>query len=279
MKHTGRIFCAVMALLIFSQPIFADIGDFVDVIEEVIEIPEKKPTYTPPKKSSRSSRSYYSSAASDYLTLQLIELGFSIWFLNNFAAEFEPYPYAIDDRYINLDTSYSSETRVCRFSAGTQVGYQFGLGMITEQQFEGFFFKFFGPHACNCTYIDSNGILTGYTELGGQLALIQLNPFSMYFFWDWVHWYGKAGGILGTDGSSIGLLMRSYLVKPFALDFKVWWQEFDVNAQIFSTQVELGFFTGRHEHYLGWRYMSVGNSSGITLKEYNGITLGQRVYF
>lgn len=259
--------------------------------------------------SARSTGSHYYSSTGDLFTELILDLITGVWFVNNALVTFEPYPYAAEGKYLvfgdlnaesNFSSSYISEgqeleateeaepvkTRVFRFAADTGMFWMNGLSVGNETRFEGYLFKFIGPIVENTLYCKTpeqfgqNGNDAGNLRLGAEFAIFQTNMLSGAFFIEWDHWYGS----LKADGVALGLIARSYPIKPLMIEWRGMVHDFNKNEQdicIWESILEVGFMAWRNiEVFASWRHLDAmecpyffeGSRS-------DGVTAGVRVHF
>ena len=196
-----------------------------------------------------------------------------IWIDNHFDMEFDDYPYANSNEYIINYGVLSESEPVPVVSSGKFYRFTFETGAFffpansligNETRAEGYIYKFFGPVFENIVYTDiksigsQNAPATGNLKLGGTFNLLNLNPINIAMNCQWSYWYGqeKANGIV------LGLIVRSYPVKPFMLEWRGNMQLLDTtnnsdqsDSWIFESHLETGVMTGRLESYGAWKYI------------------------
>jgi len=272
-----RMIQTLLLLISVTASAFADI----DAFNEGVQSANNEASGT---KSSHKDSSSSSSQADKELTNALCEVCMTVWLVDNFTASFEPYPYAYDDKYILFNTNnsslFSGDERSTRFTIATSLVYHNQIGCGNETCLEGYIFKCFGPLFENIVFSDFNDT-TGFLRLGGELSLLQTNPFSFILYCQWCRRYGELSISLPENGISYGFFMRSYLTKPIVLEWRFGGTSFgDDYASIMESDLRLGVMVSRIEFYGSWKYLKVTNSTtNDNYFDSNGFSVGTRIYY
>src|SRR5574344_647429 len=277
-------------LLLFTAatlPAFANIESTAEAVQQANSGTDEN-SNAPDEKSETSKerpvKQYHHNDDHSFSQLML-DIFFGIWIYDNGAVSFEPYPYAVDGKYLHFNLTASpdplfAQDRPFRYAVATSTVYASGIGFGNESCFEGFLFKFIGPLFENTVYTGLHNI-TGNVKLGGQMALLQTNPISILFYCQWVHWYGTIGDYLPFSGFSGGIIMKSYPVKPLVFEWKFGGQNFGSDyASFLESDLRAGVLFNRSEAFVSWKYQHISNDT--TQKIYsrsNGVTIGTRLYF
>jgi hypothetical protein len=213
----------------------------------------------------------------------------ALWWINNIVLNFDSYPYA-HGKYLIFPYSDSSAAPAFDDSVSSLYSgkfYRFALdtsflcfpgenaGNITR--FEGLIWKFFGPVVELYSEFPEEGEKQMNLRLGGQFALIQTNPASVFFNIQWSHDF--FGGEGERNGLVLGFIVRSYPVKPVLLEWRGAW--IIHNTVMFESHLELGGMVwGPVEIFAAWDFRGYYKRSGKSISESkNGFDVGLRYHF
>ena len=216
----------------------------------------------------------------------IVEILGYLWGYNNLGVTYDSYPYATHPRYMCFDATsgYFDMTfpnHFYRFALDTSMFWDMGLWMGNSTRFEGALWKFFGPVVELNSYFNTDSenpylAESGYKgnlRIGGDFALLQTNPISVWFYMQWNHYIN-----IPLDNSMIvGFILRSYPIKPILIEWRVDWQflnEFE--KAFFESHLEVGaMVVGPLEAFAAWNFKKFPgfDYSG------HGVEAGVRLHF
>ncbi len=231
-----------------------------------------------------------------FIALCVISVGVAYYWLNT--VRFFDYPYdeeasAADGKYVVRGTFGESIFYTdpgyhrTRFSLDTSAVYLHGFGFGNETRFEGLLFPYVGPYFENLSlYNAKNGDFDfsqkGFrnnVRLGGLVSLLQTNILSANFIVQYTAWQGEHFDDF-RRGATVGLLLRSYPIKPLVLEWKFGYQFFPHDFQIFESDLHVGIMINRYEIFASWKALDFSNEDTKThFQTFYGASLGARVYF
>ena len=219
------------------------------------------------------------------LILGLITTAAGYYYFNT--VQFQDFPYQPygDGNYVVRGTIeeflYTDAGRNRnRFSLGTSLVYLNELGIGNESTFEGLFFPYFGPYFENLALYSREGFCDNI-KLGGQLSLLQTNLLSINFLALYTSWFGQ-GMEDFRNGYGLGLVLRSYPIKPLVVEWKFNFQNYSHDFEVFESNLQAGFMLSRYEFFAAWKVLSFSNTSknnACHFGNFHGFTIGTRVYF
>lgn len=255
-----------------STLIYPSISDVITAIEEAEEI-EKTSPKTEESKTKTTSRSTSDIDSEIDLFLMLFEL----WSLN-FYTQFTRAPYYGGNSLLFIPPGmkiFSNQYNHWWYSTGTGTTYLHNIGLGTFATFDGCIYSFFGPQLEVYSFADKNKDLLYGTKLGGNVALIQTNPFSLYLY---VQYALLNSNLLSIpySGTCIGLEIRSFIVKPVTFKLRTDFSDFET-FQLYDFTVQLGIMLKKNELYLGYRSWEF-KQADLSLSKSRGATIGYRYY-
>lgn len=233
--------------------------------------------------------------AATVFAFAVIGIGVLYYWAN--AVQFFDYPYCeesspIDGNYITRgsrdgilvkDAGFSKN----RFAFSTSVTYFHGFGLGNETSFEGFFFPYFGPYFENLAlynfqnrhYDFEQKGLRNNLRLGGQLSLFQTNLLAISLIVQYASWYGK-GFDSYKNGYNVGLLLRSYPVKPLVFELKLCSQNYTDGFSVSEIDFHFGVMQKSCEIFASVKSLDFFNSDDDSDFDSSfGVSLGLRKYF
>ena len=249
----------VFSLLTAPAPVWADLEEFKEGVEEEEKNREKK-------EEDKDNEEEEAGEANPFLEL-IYQITLFIWLAHNGSAHYESYPYAERGNALvrhDMERSRSYwDTREAG-TGGTEKGatpepaksHWFelsagGIGFSADcydpfppegyggfASLQGRFFPFLGPDIDYRSYYDASGELH-ITGVGLDLPLVQTDPFSWSVYGKWVGWRGT----LNRDGGASGFTFRSYLFRPLSLYLRA--------GGVFFPHVTIGQVEGRLNLHLG----------------------------
>lgn len=233
--------------------------------------------------------------AATVFAIAVIYIGVLYYWAN--AVQFFDYPYCeesspIDGNYITRgsrdgilvkDAGFSKN----RFAFSTSATYFHGFGLGNETSFEGFFFPYFGPYFENLAlynfqnrhYDFEQKGLRNNLRLGGQLSLFQTNLLAISLIVQYASWYGK-GFDSYKNGYNVGLLLRSYPVKPLVFELKLCSQNYTDGFSVSEIDFRFGVMHKSCEIFASVKALDFFNSDDDSDFDSSfGVSLGLRKYF
>lgn len=300
---TALLLTALMCTSVFGQEI--TFGQNALATPQKIEYQWASDLPGIPPLSGKSSGAHYASSSDNVFAELVFDILFSVWLYDLFVVTWDDYPYA-DGKYINfLDVETGINAMMDDELPGSQssvVGvrgkpYRFVLdaGFTSfpeankyagEARFEGYIWKFFGPVFEVLSISDDPLSVTSPEDayinlkLGGQFSLLQSNFLSASFHMQWTHWYGLGETWDCNNGMTLGMILRSYPVKPIVLEWRFNWHDlystsYGPERTLFESHLEMGVVLDSPlEIYGAWKYISNEND-GKTL---NGFAAGIRYH-
>lgn len=217
------------------------------------------------------------------------------WFINQCDTRYDHYPYEKGNWYIENSFTADKETyydepqdmpekkRLWRFSLNTALLAYPKLGYGNETKFESMVCPFIGL-SCTNTILSDMDETSGIINIYGVFPVFQLNKLSMYLDFGWQRWYGDAHEILRDDAFLFGLEFKSYPFNPLVLEYQITWQYASDNTSLQQMKIHAGFMSLKNKEFYGeYKRIAVVHESNAkdsyTVKNWNGLALGARIYF
>ncbi len=265
---------AVIALLFnIAGPLYADLEDFEKSIQEA-EAEDKADTV-------ENGNSAQESALGGFLW----ELFRLVWFINNTGASYSDYPYS-DGKFYHFPQSMYADTsnqdalsfqpatpKSHWFALDTQAFYLEDVGGGTWITFRGTLWRFFGPYFEAMLLTDGQEFLQG-TRLGGTFTIFQSTPLTLNAYFQWQAW----NGILDRSGTTGGIEILSFPVKPLALQFRLGGQTFP-RFSLTETELKAGWMIEEWQLNGGWRWWTINDVNDDDPPGWSGPFLGITRFF
>ncbi|MBR1535874.1 MAG: hypothetical protein IJ630_02940 [Treponema sp.] len=233
-----------------------------------------------------------------FVVICVAALGVCYYWFNT--VRFLDYPYQDDETVSPADGNYVARGSISglvltlpsysknRFSFDTSLVYLHNLGIGNETRFEGLLFPYIGPYFenlalgkfyTNGTYDFEKSGFRDNIKLGGQISLLQTNILSAAFLIQYTTWRGNGFEDFKT-GCNVGLLLRSYPVKPLVIEWKMGCHNYKHDFSVFESDLHFGFTHGPYEFFASWKYFNFYNSKNDNyFKDFSGASIGIRRYF
>lgn len=230
-----------------------------------------------------------------FVILVIIGIGIAYYWLNT--VQFFDYPYdenssPADGNYVTrgyLDGIFYKDPGFnrSRFSLDSSLVYLHGFGLGNETRFEGLLFPYIGPYFENLALYNFQSGKYDFSErgvrdnlkIGGQLSLIQSNLLITNLLVQYTSWYSPQFDFL-HKGCAVGILLRSYPVKPLVIEWKLSSQNYPHSFTVFESDFHLGVMRKDYEVFASWKLLSFSNSEDESFgDDFSGLTLGLRKYF
>lgn len=213
----------------------------------------------------------------------IFDLASEMWQNLLMETRFANYPYQNDGKYISF-SSDSECTRISRWSISTEFGSIPNFCYTNTSTFEGMLICI-GPFVQN-TILKDNSLMTGFVDLGGQLAIVHLNPVCLYVFAAVNIPYSMDDSnmkVSNANGTTVGASLKSYFKKPFILEGRISYTSYNESDYLFG-DASLGYMLiNRVELYGGWKM--IGRKDTTVAENYqkfnfyHGFKGGLRLYF
>lgn len=286
MKRFTLLFCICICALFVTAPLAAS-DAFNRAVENSRTQDDEEEAQESKNRSASSSSSSSDSVADSFAEAFFkffFEMCLDIW-AHNLSVRYAPYPYCYDGEKFIVDEdiddfSSDDDYNLRHFSFDTSVSWLGDMGIGNESHIDCMFLPFLGVRTENLILCETAFApdLTGNVRMSMQVPIMQTNPASWYLDMGASIWYGDVHSLLKDPGFLIGLEFRSYPVKPITLRWRMDWQEFADDVEIFDSTAEIGFMISRWELFAGYRYLNVGNDNNNRPEaSWHGATLGARL--
>jgi hypothetical protein len=273
------IFLYTVLFLLTPAPLFADLSDFQEDVEDTREQSEEERRENSRDEDYREEDREPEDGGGSILGQIILEILQFIWVTNNTTTTYGDYPYS-PTGYINwaqrdpvyggmMTTGYRDQW----FAIDAQGVYLEGLGFGAWSTFRGHFYRFFGPYIDAWSITDGEEDFYGF-RLGGSVALFQSDPFSLSALIQYDRW----GGVLDEEGLLLGIELRSYPFRPVGLQYRASAQLFG-GFTVVESDVQLGIILSRYELFGGYRWWGLTTSGGELTNQYRGPVAGIRIHF
>ena len=266
----------LLCFLSFSTTLlYPSIQDIVTIIEEIEGTETPAPKEEEENKNESKGIRKSSSTIEDDIDFFFVLL--ELWSLN-FFTQFTRAPYYGGQSLLFIPSEipfYSKDYNHWWYSTGIGSSYLHNIGLGGFATFDGCFYSFLGPQLEVFSFVDQNKDLLYGTKLGGNLAIIQTNPFSLYLY---VQYALLHSNLLSSpySGTCVGLEIRSFIANPITFKLKIDFSDFGT-VQLTDFTLLLGVMIQKNELYCGYRSWTF-NQGEIQLFQSRGATLGYKYY-
>jgi hypothetical protein len=284
----GVLLVIVIAFFLTAGPVFADLSNLRDDVEEAESV-------------SRNSEEYYEEDTEDdyyqddecccedceeesnIFVEIMVEILSVIWSYNNAAASYSNYPYSDGafyhgaqfqtDKYSGNDYLEPALPKRSWYELGAQAYYLDGLGTGTGLSIKGHFWSFIGPYLEGMFFYEGEDYLRA-VRLGMQFALIQSTGFTLELYGQYQAWQG----MLERQGGTFGVQLMSFPAKPVSLQIRSGAQFFP-SFTVAEFDGRLGIMQGPWEFYGGWRWWNLLATNDQSIAVYQGPFFGVSRYY